>query len=223
LNTLNLGEETYSWIGKADFLREDYFKITKADDLYVKEITSNFNVDGIILIGNLSVTVDSVIYSSSNGACGDTYQFNGKSLVILGITMKELEASSKISLLKDPRKQIIDDRANEFIDNLREKILRDNCSISFDKDEEMKYIIFGKHDFFLIGNTSQFVLIHKKHISIRKGEEKLVEISPEIGIRISDKKKSFSINRPQDDSSYSILGDIGVNIASTILENLIWD
>lgn len=223
LNTLNLGESTYRWIGEADFLREDYFKITKSNELYVKEISSNFNLQGVVLIGKIDVTVDSIIYTASNGACGDTYQFTGKSLVVFGVTIEKLKTTAKISLLQDQRKQAIDTKAEEIIQNLRDKILSENCCISFDKDDEVKYIIFGKHDFFLTGNASQFVLIHKKHISIRKGEEKLVEISPEVGIRISDKKKSFSINRPRDDSSYSFLGDIGVNIASTILENLIWD
>ncbi|MHA2347168.1 MAG: hypothetical protein ACXACP_10650 [Candidatus Hodarchaeales archaeon] len=223
MNPFYLGENTYFWIGEANILKEDYFKVSKSDNLYVKEITNDFNLKGIILIGNLNVIVDSVIYSSSKGACGDTYQFLGKSLVILGITLEELESSLKIIVAQDERKKNIDDKASVFISNLQKKIHCKSLSVEFEKDEEVKYLIFGKNDFFLIGNNSKFVLIHKKQISIRSGERKLVEISPEVGIRISDKKKSFSIKGPRDASDFSILGEMGVNIASTILENLIWE
>ncbi|MCK4849114.1 MAG: hypothetical protein KAT16_08825, partial [Candidatus Heimdallarchaeota archaeon] len=98
-----------------------------------------------------------------------------------------------------------------------------SASISIDSDSDPKYIIFGRKNFFLISSSEELVLIHKKQISVRKKDSNLVQIDAKNGITIVDKEKVLKIGGPGTKLNHSILGELGVNIASKVLENLIWE
>jgi hypothetical protein len=98
-----------------------------------------------------------------------------------------------------------------------------NISLNDDGDE-FHHIIFGRRNFFLIGGiqNKKFVLIHNKQISIRDGESKLVQIDPIEGIIIAKKDQVLNFGGRKNNLG-SLIGEFGVNIASSVLDHILWD
>ncbi len=216
-------KETYKWTGQSTVLIEDYFKIITDKTLYLKEIISDSELQGIVLLGNLNIVVDSIVYTQSHGAFGETTHFSGSSLVVFGLKISDIESSLKESVLSSEELMKINQEADQIPGKVKTNLEDETTNIQFDDDPEMKYIIFGRSNFFLIGSSNQFVLIHKKQLSIKKGENSLIQIDKSKGIVIANKERILRIGSPTSDSAFSFLGELGVNIASKVLESLVWE
>jgi hypothetical protein len=220
---LELGNEIYEWTGQSIVLLEDYFKITSEQPLYIKEIFSDSELQGVVLLGNLDILVDSVVYTKDHGAFGDTTQFLGTGLVVFGFKISDIESSIREAVMSFDELIKINQEASQILKKAKSNLEDESTNIQFDDDPDMKYIIFGKRDFLLISSNKQFVLIHKKQLSIRKGDDSLVQIDKNDGIAIANKDRILRIGCPSSESAFSFLGELGVNIASKVLESLIWE
>ncbi len=220
---LELGDELYSWRGSPEILDEKYFKVRNLDKLHFVELQSNSELNGVVLIGKISVIVDSVIYTRSHGAIGETTEFIGSSLAILGLELADVQESLYKVNGDSNETEGIWSEANKLIYKLRKSLTKKETKIQIDNDSDVKYIIFGKSNLFLLGSTDNFVLIHKKKISVRKGENSLVQVDPHDGITIATEDRCIRLGTQKDSSDLSFLGDLGVNIASKVLDSIVWD
>lgn len=221
--TIDLGSEIYEWQGTHEILIEDYFKVGKTSSIYIKELTIDSKQKGIIIVGDVEVLVDTVIYTQSQGAFGETIQFNGSNLVIIGLTLEDLQQQTSIVTLNSVESLKVENEASQIIKKLKMRMSEGCTNISIDSDSDPKYIIFGRKNFFLVATNNELVLIHKKQISVRKEDSKLVQIDAKKGITIVDKEKCLRISGSGTKQDHSVLGNLGVNIASKVLENLIWE
>ena len=221
--TFELEPEIYEWQGTPEILLEDYFKVIKSSSIYIKEITIDSKYKGIVIVGDVEVLVDTMVYTQSQGAFGDNIQFMGTNLVILGLTLENLmQHVNKVNLSSDESSKV-EKEASQIIKKAKMRLSDESASISIDSDSDPKYIIFGRKNFFLISSSEELVLIHKKQISVRKKDSNLVQIDAKNGITIVDHEKCLRIGGPGTKLNHSILGELGVNIASKVLENLIWE
>lgn len=223
MTEIELGPEIYEWKGKTEILTEDYFKVIKTSPIYIKELTIDFKLKGIVIVGAVEVLVDTVIYTQSQGAFGDTVQFMGLNLVIAGLTVENLQENVKIVSLNSEESLRVENEASKIIKKVRMRLSDGSTEISVDSETDPKYIIFGRKNFFLISSSKELVLIHKKQISVRKSDSNLVQIDAKNGITIVDKEKCLQIGGPGTKLNHLMLGELGVNIASKVLENLIWE
>ncbi len=221
--TIELEPEIYEWRGTPEILIEDYFKVTKTSSLYIKELIIDSKQKGIVIVGDVEVLVDTIIYTQSQGAFGDVIQFKGSNLVILGLTTEDLQNNVNIVTLSTDESLRVENEASKIIKKAKMRLSDESATISVDSDSDPKYIIFGRKNFFLIGSSKELVLIHKKQILVRKKDSNLVQIDAKNGITIVDKEKCLRIGGPRTKLNHSILGELGVNIASKVLENLIWE
>jgi hypothetical protein len=221
--TLELGQDIYEWSDPSTVLIEDYYKIVTNQILYLKEVISDSDLRGVVLIGDLNIIVDSVIYTKSQGAFGETTHFQGSTLVVFGLEISMIESSIRKVVLDTEKVNALNQEADQILNKVKTNLACETTNIHFDDDPETKYIIFGRKNFFLIGSKSNFVLIHKKQVSIRKGNNNLVQIDKNKGITISNKEKVLRIGGTNYDSAFSCLGELGVNIASKVLESLVWE
>ena len=221
--TLELGDQVYSWDGPPEILEEKYYQVGSLEKLQLIELKSDSELNGVVLIGKIRIVVDSIVYTQSHGAIGETTEFIGSSLAILGLELNTLQqylvkTNNNLVEIESIKKE-----ANHLISKLKENLTNKNTNIQFDKDSDISHIIFGKKNLFLLGSADHVVLIHKKKISVRKGENSLVQVDPFDGIIIANEVKCFRIGSYKKGSNLSILGDLGVNIASKVLDSIIWD
>lgn len=221
--TFELEPEIYEWQGTPEILIEDYFKVEKTSSIYIKELTIDSKRKGIVIVGDVEVLVDTVIYTQSQGAFGETIQFMGSNLVIIGLTLEDLQQQISIVTLNSDESLRVENEASQIIKKAKMRMGDGSADISIDSDSDPKYIIFGRNNFFLIASNKELVLIHKKQISVRKGDSKLVQIDTKNGVTIVDKEKCLRIGGSGSKLDHSVLGSLGVNIASKVLENLIWE
>ena len=223
LASIQLKPEIYEWQGATEILTEDYFKVNKTGSMFLKEITFDFKYKGIVLVGNVEVITDTVIYTKSRGAFGDTVHFNGANLVIIGLTLEELSQHINLATLNTRESLNVEKEASNIIKKVKTRLSDESIDINIEADSDPKYIIFGRKNFFLISSKEELVLIHRKQIAVRKKDSSLVQIDANTGITIVDKEKCFTIGGPCNKLDHSILGEIGLKISSAVLDNLVWE
>ncbi|MFX1282402.1 MAG: hypothetical protein ACFFB5_02060 [Promethearchaeota archaeon] len=226
MKTIQLKDEIFDWHGKPEILYTPFYKVTLIKQPKILEIITD-ETDGIVILGRIEVVVDAIIYTDS-GSVGNTTTFSGTNLVILGFPLIKLEDFLTKSTLNGEETQELRNQAQAIISKFKKRIEDpdSHMNISFGKtDEECGHIIFGRRNFLLIGSKEEnkFVLIHKKQISVREGEEKLVQIDPVEGIIIAQKDKVLHIGGTARSNLGSLLGEFGVNIASSVLDQILWD
>jgi hypothetical protein len=116
-------------------------------------------------------------------------------------------------------------QAETIISKFKRRVEDPDMNISLDdEDDEFRHMIFGRRNFFLLGGlrSKKFVLIHKKQISIRDGEYKLVQIDPVEGILIAKRDQVLNFGGARNNLG-SLVGEFGVNIASSVLDHIFWD
>ncbi|MFW9903780.1 MAG: hypothetical protein ACFFFH_05570 [Candidatus Thorarchaeota archaeon] len=226
MKTIHLGEALYDWQGELEILETPYYKIILPKPAKIMEITTDFpSSNGIVILGDIEAVVDSLVYTKSHGAIGNTTNFKGINLVILGLSITDLESSLVQSNLSVEEAQKFSSQAEAIISKFKKRLEDHKMNISLDnEDNEFCHMIFGRRNFFLIGSlhSKKFVLIHKKQISIREGEYKLVQIDPVEGITIAKRDQVLHIGGARNNLG-SLIGEFGVNIASSVLDHLIWD
>ncbi len=220
MRSVQLGERIYEWIDSPEILSTDYYKISARNPLKLIEVITD-ELHGVILLGKVEAIVDTLIYNNEHGDIGTTVEFSGTNLVIFGLTLKNIGDSIITYNPPDEEKEFLFSEAKKIIAKLKSTIIDKKASINFDEDDEdLKYIIFGRRRFLLVGSETNVVLIHDKQIAVRKGESKLVLIDPVEGIIVAEKDKYLKIGGK---GGYSGLGNLGVNIASSILDGLLWE
>ena len=220
---IQLEPEIYEWQGAPEILKENYFKINRTSSIYIKELSIDTKYKGVVLVGDVEVLVDTIIYTQSQGAFGDTIQFNGVNLVILGLKLEDIQSYINSASLSADEILKVDNEASKIIRKMKTRLGDDSTNISMETDSDPKYIIFGRKNFFLVSTANELVLIHKKRVSVRKKDSNLVQIDSDTGITIVDKDKCFNIGGPGTKLNHSILGDLGVKISSIVLDNLVWE
>ncbi|NHJ00864.1 MAG: hypothetical protein EAX86_01925 [Candidatus Heimdallarchaeota archaeon] len=222
MKRIHLGEEIYEWIDTPDILSTVYFKVKGKESIKLIEVRVDKDLTGVILLGRVEVIVDALIYSNTHGDVGTTVEFTGKNLVIFGLTVENITKSIMNYYPTEEETHFLYDEANAMIAKLESTLKDKKASIDFDEDDSnAKYIIFGKRRFLLVGSENNIVLIYDKQIAVRKGESKLILIDPVEGIVIAENEKLLKIGGGK--SGYSILGELGVNIASSVLDGILWD
>lgn len=225
LQTLQLGNDIYDWDGPSEILTTSLYKINLAEPVKIMEVITDSNKEGVVILGRIEAVVDSIIYTSSHGAVGNTTTFSGTNLVILGLSIAQLDHSIENSILTDSESYRLKHEAQSMISKLKKRI-EDPCSsinIDFDDDGESDFIIFGRRNFLLIGGDNNFVLIHKKQITVRKGDQKLIQVDSKDGILVAEHEKVLQIGGSARHNLGSLLGEFGVNIASSVLNQILWD
>ncbi len=220
---LELGDQIFSWNGSSEILDEKYFQVKKLENINLIELTSDSKLDGVVLVGKISIVVDSVVYTQSHGAIGETTEFLGSSLAILGLKLTDVQKFLHKEFYDSHEAESIRKEANQLIGKLRDNLTNKTTNINFEKDSDVSYIIFGKSNLFLLGSTDQVILIHKKKISVRKGENSLVQVDPHNGITIANEEKCIRIGSQRKGTDLSFLGELGVNIASKVLDSILWE
>jgi hypothetical protein len=83
MKTIHLGEILYDWQGEPEILATPHYKITLPKPAKIMEITTDFPTsDGIVILGDVEAIVDSIVYTKSHGAVGNTTNFKGTNRVI---------------------------------------------------------------------------------------------------------------------------------------------
>lgn len=223
MQDLSLGEDIFEWTGISEVLLNPYWKISLTSPARVVEVRNNANSRGIVLLGAVEAVVDSII-STSKGAVGNTTIFTGTNMVILGLTIEEIQESliridSKAEASDELRKN-----AEAMITKLQNRLRSSDFNMKFDADEECDYIIFGRRNFLLVSGREKFVLVHRQQISVRTGESKLVQIDPVDGILVASKKRVLNLgNLSPTFNLGGMIGEFGVNITSSVLDHILWD
>ncbi len=222
MNDIQLRDDFYEWTGNPEILKSSYFKVTLENKVRIIGIETDFSTEGVIILGKVKAIVDSLVFTKSHGAVGNTISFSGTNLVIIGLTIADLQDSLTKSELTKQDYSLLKDEADSMISKLNKTIMSPKTSINLDHEDDMEYIIFGKRNFFLIASKNKFVLVHNNQIAIRKGESKLVQIDHQDGILIAERDKVLNIGGSVS-TGRSMLGKFGVNIANSVLENILWD
>lgn len=188
------------------------------------ELSINSSTKGIVLLGQIEVVTDALVYTTSHGAVGNTINFLGTNLVIIGLSLTQLTNSLKKSDLSEEKVLYWKNKAESMISKLKSRIEDRSCcmNFSFDDKEDFEYLIFGRRNFLLVGSEKKFVLFIDKQISIREGD-KLVQIDPYNGILIAKQDKILNIGGTSRTNLGSLLGELGVNITSSVLDQVLWD
>lgn len=227
MKSITLGEEIFDWFGGTELVSTSFFKFTLPETAKIMrvEVKTDSLHQGIVILGPVKAVIDSVVYTNSHGAIGNTTNFVGTNLVILGLSIDQLEESLKICNIDGEEALRWREEAQTMISKLKDKIFCSNTkfTLEFDEEKTPEYIIFGRRNFLLIGSDQKFVLIHKKQISVREGEYKLIQIDSQDGIIIAKKDNVFHIGGHSRNSFGSLIGEFGVNIASSVLNEIIWD
>ena len=224
--SINIGEEVYQVTSTAKIIESQNYSITPLDEsFYFVDLLIDNIPKGCILIGKIKATVDSLVYTKKYGAIGNPTIFQGSNLTVMGLYKEELEEKFTIKGISDLETvKSIRTEAENMISKVKSKICSSSSKIEFDdKDDDCKYIIIGRRNFVLVGGRDKFVLVTKQHIAVRSGENSLVRISPEAGIEIANGDKVLNIGRGSPFNLESVLGGLGVRIASTILDEMVWE
>ncbi|UCE13924.1 MAG: hypothetical protein JSV04_01805 [Candidatus Heimdallarchaeota archaeon] len=224
MNTIELSDDIYDWQGEPEILSTSFYKITQNEPTKIIELSIN-STKGIVILGPIEVVTDAIVYTDSHGAVGNTIKFSGTNLVIIGISITHLTNSLQKSDLKEEKTRHWKNQAESMISKLKSRIEDRNwcMDISLDDEEDFKYLIFGRRNFLLVGSEKKFVLLREKQISVREGEYKLVQIDPYNGILIAKRNKVLNIGGTSRNNLGSLLGELGVNIASSVLDQVLWD
>ncbi len=219
-----LGNRIYEYLGLPEIINTSSYKILISSKSNIVELITESELNGIIVLGSVEVIVDTLIHTKNYGSVGDTIQFRGTNLVILGLNIAQL--GSKLQEISSFDKSYEDSmiKAKDMIKKINKTIEDPETRISFGKedDEKIRHFIFGRRNFLLIGSDSKLVLIHRKKVSVKEGESKLIQIDPETGILIANYDKVINIGGGKKDR-YSFLGKLGVNIAASVLDEVLWD
>ena len=187
------------------------------------EVITDDSTSGIVILGRIEAVVDSIIYTESHGAVGNTTNFSGTNLVILGLSITQLTNNIKQSVSSEEDSQYWKNEAHLMIKKLKLRIEDHDSSFHVNFDDHHKYVIFGRRNFLLVGFEKKFVLVHNKQISVREGETKLVQIDPKNGIIIAKNKKVFHLGSASRNTCGNTLGEFGVKVASSVLDQILWD
>jgi hypothetical protein len=225
IHTLQLGNDIFDWHGTPEILATSLYKINLVEPVRIMEVITDSNKEGIVILGRIEAVVDSIIYTSSHGAVGNTTTFSGTNLVVLGLSIAQLDQSIRKSILTETESFRLKHEAQSMISKLKKRIEDpfSSINIDFDDDRESDFIIFGRRNFLLIGGDNNFVLLHKKQITVRKGDRKLVQVDSKDGIPVAEHEKVLQIGGSARHNLGSILGGFGVNIASSVLNEILWD
>lgn len=223
---IDIGEEVFQVIGNSKIIESQNYSVAPLNEsFYIVDLLIDNIPKGCILIGKIKAIVDSLVYTKKYGAIGNPTIFQGSNLTVMGLYRDELEEKFTVNQITTAE-TIISVRleAESMISKVKNKIWGPKSKIEFnEKDEDCKYIIIGRRNFVLVGGREKFVLVTKQHIVVRSGEENLVRISPEEGIEIANGDKVLNIGRGSPFNLESILGGLGVRIASTILDEMVWE
>lgn len=226
MKTFQLQDEIFDYKGKSEILYTPFYKIT-TESVKIMEIITDTSMNGIVILGPVEALVDSIIYTDSHGAVGNTTTFTGTNLVILGLSITELEEFLIKSQLNDREKLHWKNEADEMISKLKHRIedpdICMNISFGEEEDEDKGHIIFGRRNLLLIGSEKKFVLINKKQVTVRDGERKLVQVDINDGVLIANSNNVLNIGGTSKSNLGSLLGNLGVNIASSVLDHILWD
>jgi len=222
LKTL-LDNTFFEWQGDPIILMTTHYKTILKNHPLLIGLKIDSKYEGVVILGQVEIVVDTLIHNEKYGSVGNTINFKGTNLVILGLSIEELGENI---ITKTLDKKTFDDnfrQAEIMISKLKNTLDRPDININIDHDcDEKSHIIFARRNFFLIGTDNKTILINNKQISIKEGESKLIEIDPINGILIANSEKLFSLGSFSKDK-ISILGQFGVNLASSFLKNLVWD
>ncbi|MFW9779850.1 MAG: hypothetical protein ACFFE8_13425 [Candidatus Heimdallarchaeota archaeon] len=223
MRSLSLGEEFFEWTGNKEVLKTPYWKVTITSPAMVVSVNENLKPRGIVILGKVEAIVDTIV-PTSEGAFGNTTIFDGTNLVILGLTIDDLKDSlfSRGHASESTHEWKQD--AQAMIRKLQNRIRSKDFHFELDGDEDFEYVVFGKRNFLLVGDSKKFVLIHRKQIAIRSGEEKLVQIDPIEGILVANKNEVLNIGGYSTSLNLGgMLSDLGLRIASSVLDHVLWD
>ncbi len=222
MKTIQLGDDLYDWHGDAEIISTPFYKITLIEPVKIMEVITDDSTNGIVILGRIEAVVDSIIYTESHGAVGNTTNFSGKNLVVLGLPITQLTNNIKQSVTSENDTQQWKVEAQLMIKKLKMRIEDPDSSFHVNFDDHHEHVIFGRRNFLLVGSEKKFVLIHKRQISVREGETKLVQIDQE-GIIIAKNQRVFHLGSASRNNCGNILGEFGVNVASTVLDQILWD
>jgi hypothetical protein len=223
MKDIQIMNDIFEWNGDLEILKNPYYKISADSRTKIIGLKTDSLSEGIIILGDVEAIVDSIIYTKSHGAIGNTTTFTGTNLVILGLSITDLKNS--LVKLDLPEQELLrcKDEAEIMLTKLKKTIRSHKTSINIeDDDDEMEFIIFGRRNFLLVGAHKHFVLVHNKQIAVRKGDSKLVQIDPHDGILIAEKDRVLNIGGSITNGR-SILGELGINLATSVLDNILWD
>lgn len=223
MKTIQLGDELYDWHGDPEIISTPFYKVTFPEPIKMMEVITDDSTNGIVILGRIEAVVDSIIYTESHGAVGNTTNFSGKNLVILGLPITRLTEDIKLCEASENDIQQWKNEAHLMIKKLKLRIEDPDSSVHINFDDHHEYIIFGRRNFLLVGSEKKFVLVHKKQISVREGETKLVQIDPQDGIIIAKNRKVLHLGGASRSNCGSILGEFGVKVASSVLDQILWD
>ncbi len=222
MKDIQITHDIFEWNGGPEILKNPYYKVCLDSKARILGLETDSSIEGIIILGDVEAIVDSIIYTKSHGAIGNTTNFTGTNLVIFGLSVTILkDFLVKLDLTEQEHLQYKEE-AETMLIKLKKTIKSHETSINIDSDDEMEFIIFGRRNFLLVGGQEFFVLIHNKQIAVRKGDSKLIQIDPHDGILIAEKNKVLNIGGSVT-KSRSILGEIGVNLAASLLDNILWE
>lgn len=223
MQDLQITDDIFEWKGDTEILKNSNYKITVLNQAKIIGVDTDTAIEGIIILGEVEAVVDTIIHTPSHGAVGSTTVFSGTNLVILGLSINDLQDNMVKIQIPEQKLHQLRDEAESMIFKLKRTILRHNSSIGLDnEDEEMEYMIFGRKNFLLIASKEKLVLVHNKQISIRENDFKLVQIDPQDGILIANKDKVFNIGGSAS-SKLTCLGKFGVGIATSVLDHILWE
>jgi len=223
LQNLQIKDDIFDWNGDAEILRKANYKIKLLNQAKIIGVETDSSIEGIVILGEVEAIVDSIIYTPSHGALGSTTTFSGTNLVILGLSVTDLQNNLIEIQTSEQELHQLKDNAESMISKLKRTILKHNTSIDLNnKDNEMEYMIFGRKNFLLIASKDKFVLVNNKQIIVRENDFKLVQIDPHDGILIVNKDKVFNIGESVS-SRLRCLGEFGVGIATSILDHVLWE
>ncbi|MFX0088235.1 MAG: hypothetical protein ACFFAU_21450 [Candidatus Hodarchaeota archaeon] len=222
MKDIQITHDIFEWNGNPEILKNPNYKVCLDSKARILGLETGSSIEGIIILGDVEVIVDSIIYTKSHGAIGNTTNFTGTNLVIFGLSVTILKDFLVKSDLTEQKLLHYQKDAENMLVKLKKAIKSHETSINIDNDDEIEFIIFGRRNFLLVGGKKYFVLIHNKQIAVRKGDSKLVQIDPHDGILIAEKNKVLNIGGSIT-KGQSILGELGVNLAAFVLDNILWD
>jgi hypothetical protein len=223
MKELSLGADFFEWTGPSEVLITPYWKVNITSPAMVVSVNEDGISRGLVLLSKVEAVVDTIV-PTSKGAFGNTTIFNGTNLVILGLKVTDINDSLSRANPTIEESSNWREEAEAIITKLQKRVKSHDINFKFNGDEDFDYIIFGRRNFLLVGGSEKFVLIHRKQIAVRSGEEKLVQIDPEDGILVANKNDILNLGGYASKFNLGgILGEFGITIASSVLDHMLWD
>ncbi|MFW9855080.1 MAG: hypothetical protein ACFFFG_08460 [Candidatus Thorarchaeota archaeon] len=223
MRSLSLGEEFFEWTGKKEVLKTPYWKVTITSSAIVVSVNEDLKPRGIVILGKVEAIADTMV-PTSEGAFGNTTIFNGTNLVILGLTIDDVKDSLFSRGYTSESTHEWRENAQSMIRKLQRRFKSNDFHFDLDGNEDFDYVVYGRRNFLLVGDSKKFVVIHRKQIAIRSGEEKLVQIDPIEGILVANKNGVLNIGGYSTTFNLGgLLSELGLHIASSVLDHVLWD